>query len=600
VVGLFGGIASVLFAWAGFGLIFIGLGLFIRHLFGLKIPDAGTVFASFWIGWAFAILFLQLWNLQFKVDWRPLVILTIGSAAGLFRNWDALRQTIKERAPQRGPLCLIVLLVALFLARRAILPPGNSDSGLYHFTSVRWVASYPIVPGLGNLHYRIAFNSSYFLYAALLDIGPWAHKSHHLANGLLLFILLTQLLLSSFKLLNAEQLRAHPLFDLVLLAPVLEQALTANTSSPSPDAAIFVLGLVITRHLLMLFTNATCSRRETGYALAYITILSAIGTAIKLSFLALGSATSLLAISIWFVEGSHHDTIKDRKTLTFMATGVALVLVPWMIRGIILSGYIAYPISLGSLPVEWRIPRGDVIEIANVIQAFGKQPGIDSKMVSDWNWLGPWLRRMSTSYVDVVLPLLLTGAGCLAGLYHITTKSQPKVSRVAWLFLLPTIVSLIFWFLAAPNLRFAGSLFWVLAAGAITLAAQELDNSARRQLFRFASVASLSILAMAAGLSALSVVDGKSAALRVMLKDKNPLKAFHALYIESAFDLAPRGDWTTFVTNSGLTIYVPKSGTQCWDAPLPCARRPLPKLRLRQEGDMSRGFILDGTQLAEN
>jgi hypothetical protein len=350
----------------------------------------------------------------------------------------------------------------------------------------------------------------------------------------------------------------------------------------------------------MLFTNATCSRRETGYALAYITILSAIGIAIKLSFLALGIATSLLALSIWFVERSRHDTDEDRKTLSWMSTAVALVLVPWMIRGIILSGYIAYPISLGSFPVDWRIPRSDVIEIANVIQTWAKQPGIDSKLSSGWRWLGPWLRRLSTSYVDVVLPLLLTVGGCLAGFYHITTKSQPKVSRVPWLFLLPTIVSLIFWFLTAPNLKFVGGLFWVLAAGTITLAAPELDNSARRQLFRFAGAASFSIFAMAAGLSALSVVGGKSAALMLMQKNKNPLKAFHTLYIESGFEPAPQGDWTTFVTHSGLTIYVPQNGTQCWDAPLPCARRALPNLRLRQEGDMSRGFILDGTQLAGN
>ena len=96
------------------------------------------------------------------------------------------------------------------------------------------------------------------------------------------------------------------------------------------------------------------------------------------------------------------------------------------------------------------------------------------------------------------------------------------------------------------------------------------------------------------------MVDGKSAAFRAMLNEKNPLKAFGTLYVESAFDPAPQGDWRTFVTRSGLTIYVPQNGTQCWDAPLPCARRALPNLRLRREGDISRGFILDGTQLAED
>jgi len=375
------------------------------------------------------------------------------------------------------------------------------------------------------------------------------------------------------------------------------EALTANASSPTPDAAIFVLGIVISRNLLMLFTNATCSRRETGYTVACIAILSAVGIAIKLSFLALGGTTSLLALSIWFVESRRRHTLEYRKALTWMATGVTLVLVPWMIRGIILSGYIAYPISLGSFPVEWRIPRSDVIEVADVIQAWGREPGIDSQLVSGWSWLGPWLRRLSMSYVDVVVPLLLTVVGWLAGFYYMRTKSPPEITRIPWLFLLPPVASLIFWFLTAPNLRFAGSLFWILAAGTITLAAQELDNPTRRQLFRFAS---LSVLAMAAGLLPFSMVNGKSTAFRAMLNDKNPLKAFGTLYVESAFDPAPQGDWKTFVTRSGLTIYVPQNGTQCWDAPLPCARRALPNLRLRREGDISRGFILEGTQLAED
>jgi hypothetical protein len=35
------------------------------------------------------------------------------------------------------------------------------------------------------------------------------------------------------------------------------------------------------------------------------------------------------------------------------------------------------------------------------------------------------------------------------------------------------------------------------------------------------------------------MVDGKSAAFRAMLNEKNPLKAFGTLYVESAFDAAP-------------------------------------------------------------
>src|SRR4029434_3727544 len=103
---------SVLFGWSGLCLIFIGLGLFIRRSFGLTIQGAGSVLTAFWIGWAFAILFLQLWHFHFKVDWPALVVLTVGGTAGLFLNWNALWHTITTRLPQKCVFCLVLLPMA--------------------------------------------------------------------------------------------------------------------------------------------------------------------------------------------------------------------------------------------------------------------------------------------------------------------------------------------------------------------------------------------------------------------------------------------------------------------------------------------------------
>ena len=330
---------------------------------------------AFWIGWAFAILFLQLWHFKFKIDWRVLVVLTPGSTAGLLWNWNDLWHTITKRFPQKWAFRFVLLLMAIWLANRAIGPPMNFDSGLYHLTSVRWAASYPIVPGLGNLHYRIAFNSSYFLYVAMLDIGPWAQKSYHLANGLLLLVLFTQILLSGFKFFNGSD-RVYDLFNILLLAPVLKQALDVNVSSPSPDLPVFILGVVVSSQLLALLANSQYLRRETGYAVFFITALASIGITIKLSFLVLGGATSLLALIVWFARSSSQGGTADRRTLAWVTICAAVVLVSWMIRGIILSGYIAFPNVIGSFPVEWRIPRSDVAGTADTIQVSARQPGI--------------------------------------------------------------------------------------------------------------------------------------------------------------------------------------------------------------------------------
>lgn len=97
---------SVLFAWSGLCLIFIGLGLFIRRSFGLAILRAGSILTEFWMGWAFAILFLQLWHFRFKVDWRVLVALTAVSTAGLLWNWNDLWHTIAKRVSHKCAFCL--------------------------------------------------------------------------------------------------------------------------------------------------------------------------------------------------------------------------------------------------------------------------------------------------------------------------------------------------------------------------------------------------------------------------------------------------------------------------------------------------------------
>jgi len=240
--------------------------------------------------------------------------------------------------------------------------------------------------------------------------------------------------------------------------------------------------------------------------------------------------------------------------------------------------------------VEWRIPRSYAAATTETIQVWARQPGSqDPKVLSDWGWLAPWAYRLSI--FDAVIPLLLTLTGCfITLLYRVKKNRESRASGVQWLFLLPSVVSLVFWFVTAPDPRYAGAPFWVLGAGAITLATQESELSFNRKRSR---VATFLCVATVASLVVSSFIGGKASAFRVMIKETNPLKALRQLSVnrDSGFHGAPQVELNTFVTRSGLTMYSPKNGKQCWDAPLPCARRPIPDLRLRREGDMSHGFI---------
>jgi hypothetical protein len=114
-------------------------------------------------------------------------------------------------APVESRQDLLLLAVGLVLARLALRGAGNGDSGLYHEPLIRWSLEYPIVTGLGNLHVRFAFNQSYFLYAAMLGVGPLANLSAHLANGL--FMLAGQLI----ALADGCEPRATRSFDLFVV-----------------------------------------------------------------------------------------------------------------------------------------------------------------------------------------------------------------------------------------------------------------------------------------------------------------------------------------------------------------------------------------------
>src|SRR4029079_17401394 len=87
--------------------------------------------------------------------------------------------SIRTRASSQKPykirliMCgLLTLLFANGLAQLSLLKPEYHDFGNYHLATIRWLTAQPIVPGLGNLHFRLGFNQSYFLYPAQLIAKP--------------------------------------------------------------------------------------------------------------------------------------------------------------------------------------------------------------------------------------------------------------------------------------------------------------------------------------------------------------------------------------------------------------------------------------------
>jgi hypothetical protein len=573
---LLGAMASVLLTWGALFLVFVGVGLLALRAFRLRATGWKRWLACFWVGWTLALVLLQIWHLWFAVDWRALTAVTVLGAAGLAGQRGELWRAAR-RLPKEWLFCAVMLAVAARLANRAVGLPDHIDAGYYHFAAIRWAQAYPIVPGLGNLHNPLAINSAHFLYVAMLDVGPWAHRAQHLANGLLLMAALAGAFAAVFAVCRRAAVARRSELFLALCMPALwtqaafdpsaaNEMFIRLVSSPTPDLPVFVLGLVAAGQLLAFIEDRDAQADEAAFSLFSIAAVTVAGSIVKLTFAAYGATALVVALAVWGVR--HGRRAGAAWALLLSSALVVAGLVPWAVRSVILSGYVAYPVPAAAVGVDWRVPIEVVVREAATVRGHA-QWSVGS---GGWGWLGHWVSAVAqVAMATIVLPLGATVAVCLVvACARLRRRFAEQTPRALYLFFVPAGVALAFWFLTAPNPRFAGALFWVAAAGVTAMAVNAL---ARRQR----GVAVWAALGSAGVVSAVIF-------LGMSVNGPGADKGFHPI---------PQVAVVSFVTRSGLTVFVPGNDILCWDAPLPCTPLPRRELRLRREGDMARGFVLD-------
>jgi hypothetical protein len=572
--------------WAVLAAAFTGMGLIVWRLF--RPGPLGVIWlcVSFWVGWAATVALLQLWHLVLPVNGLALVALLALGALGLALEWRALLALAGRTLRAAPALVLLAVGLVLWAANRSTGPVQNYDLGLYYLQSVAWSMSYPVVPGLGNLHGRLAFNNAYFLYAALANVGPLAGLAHHTANGVLLVGLLLQGLAGAAALaLRVARPPTYAIWAALCLAPALAALFGSEPSSPiavylplngfSPDEGVFVLGLVVAGLLATLLLDARAlTPPELRYLQFALVLLACVGVAVKLSFVAFAAASVAVAYMVALLGGRPTDRRAWAGLLLPPLLCALLVLGIWAARGVILSGYPAYPSTIGAAPVPWRVPTALVLSEANWVRSWARQPDVHWAVVlGSNNWLQPWLNNLPPIFTK---PLWLALVG---GLALLLAAPLASAGRRGWLLalglLLPAVCSILFWFVTAPGYRFGGAAFWVLALVVVLLLVQLLVERLGRPIWR-------GLLALAAALALLLYAEPL----------RNPLLLAGERSAPGGLPPLPTAPATTLQTTSGLQVVTLTAGNQCWAAPIPCTPYFREGLRLREPDNLGAGFVL--------
>ena len=553
--------------WGLTVLALTGIGLGVRRLWMGTTVQVGDIFTAYWVGMAVCIACLQVWHIWLPINtwaWWGMLGVGLGCLALTFPDWRGLMRRPPSQSWWFWGLFGVIVLMS---ANNALLAPARYDAGLYQIQSVMWSNQFPIVRGLGNLHGRLAFNNSFHLYIAWLNLSWLSGKGVHLANGAPLLMLWGGSVYALYRYVVRRDTHPHTLYWVVISPLFLRHLFQISLYSPDNDLMILIVGVILCGLLLeiLLENSPTPASR---YRLVVGAAWLGLGLTFKLSFGMIGGWVYLM---MWAVQAFR----RQARLRTFVLAGMvgALIFVPWLARGVLLSGYPAYPSVSFPFAVDWRMPTELGAFELQWARAWARFPGVHEEQLyttlHGWAWLPAWMidTFMTTpNLFDVTLPM---GIVVIA----LAVKFRRRDGwRVGWWYVLPLMVGLVVWFNYAPSPRFAGSTFWSLMAGVVALLASE------HPIPSWGSVLAVMCLVLLP--------------FEYRIVFPHPQDVFYPTPEPQVLE--------PFVTQHGTTFTAVLDTDQCWDTALPCAPfyHRYPEICEREAGNIGAGYAFSGVPLS--
>ena len=534
-------------------------------------------FYQFWFGFTIVIGLLQALSFVVPINNKVFIILSLLAILSAIFNfkkvWASVNSAFKSFATPRGFLsflavCFILLMVS-YAANKEVL---HSDTFIYHFNGVKWAREYPAVPGLANLHSRLGFNSSFFLFAALTETGFSSGQSSHIA---LSFLFVACMIHWFFVITNPRELMSKRIFCMVtsvfLILHIVSQIDITSLSTDYPMAI-----------MLLVFCLVLIDKID--HKILLLLPVSAVAFAFKLSGM-LTVAFGLIILSGYIFRLGYGKKDRAVRKLQLRSLIVSLMLLGFIVLGFIarnaiVSGWLIFPFPYGNLHLPWSVPKPYVLDLLAWVKSYPLVPGGASPTViseHDFMW---WFTRWAGNFKRLFEFDLFAGSVLILlwTVFQITSFSKFFYSRLNLLFLvLFSVLNILFWFISAPEVRFGSIFFFIFFASSIVL----LYETSRYK----------SILKILIFMLFLHQIVYRLPSYNI---DRGP--RFFTFAYTRPLELkrtvaSPPGEKPEFY------IYMPAKGDACGNSPLPCTPYAGGFLhnhrwiRQRVAGDMSKGFL---------
>ncbi len=434
-------------------LLGFGVGGLVQKFFSYKIKKIDSIAVA---GLIIATVYAQFFSLFYKVGLLAnmilfvvcLVILLVQRKQifGAFKEWNKTYSVL-----QKVFVVFLFVLWAYFTSRGYM----HYDSDLYHAQSIRWIEEYGVVPGLGNLHERFAYNSSFFALSALYSFKFLLGTSMHSMNGFMAFLLS----ISCLPIVRSWKNKNFSISDYARVGAIYYLTIITNeVVAPVSDCAVMLLIFFIVIKWLDVLERAE-SDNITPYAL--LCVVGVYALTLKLT----AGLILLLVIKPAYVF------IKEKRWKEiFIYLGAGIVIAaPWFLRTIIISGWLLYPFTaLDLFSFDWEMDAYFIDIDAMQIKVWGRALyaiGLIDTPITEWfpNWFMTTLSGMEkilvigaiAASVVAFAMLICSLVKVLCNIRKGNTLAKPNnASQDILLVMLTLSASYMFWQLSAPLMRY--------------------------------------------------------------------------------------------------------------------------------------------------
>ena len=435
-----------------------------------------------------------------------------------------------------------------------------NDTGIYHLQSMKWLHESRTPLGLANLHGRLGFNSSWFTVAAIVDWPVLLKESPlFIINAMVMFFTGSAIFLT-FKKTILDKISFSDYFLIFMLIAWFGKT-PFNMASPAPDLPVMLLILFIVYLVI-----CAVEKIEHFRVIIFIAIIySVFALTIKLSALpfVLGLFILLLCMEI-YKRKKHLDIVSDTKVYWYkLIVSSSIIVVPWIVRNIFLSGCIVYPVSFtrfGNL--KWVAKLSQVKSEMAWIRSWARKPSTPSKEVlSDWNWFQPWFRgflRSERLFFGILFAGIILIFLCLI-------FNRKKILLDNKKFVIPliiTILAVVYWFITAPDLRFGYGFLFSLVLLMFSFGFYHINVA-----FINWNIKKIFLL--------LILIFFLFRTVPLIINTNSINRSFSTNWLPMvSIEVEERK------TKEGSTIYVPAEGDQSWYGPLPITPNFNPEIKI--------------------